>query len=383
MVIEGLRKISWTTRALALAVALVCAASLWLAAAAQALPAKFWGAVPQASLSGEQYERLGDGGVASVRLAFDWGALQSSRGAAVDWSGPDTAVERAVLAGIEVLPTVTGVPSWAVPTVRVSGGGGSQAPAHLPASGAAASAWKKFLAQAVERYGPNGDFWATHPALPVRPLRAWQVFNEPNFKYFVAKPNPTEYGALVKISSAVIKAVDPGAQVVLAGLFSKPKGSRTASGKHKSLNWWASDFLTKMYKTSPGIKSRFTGVALHPYAIYAREIPALVTELRAVLTANHDSSKGLWITELGWSSQKPTRSNLFAKGVSGQAQQLTSAFNALRSNQAKWRVQRVYWFSVDDASGVCNFCDGSGLFGEGFVPKKAWYEYVKFAGGTP
>ena len=138
-----------------------------------------------------------------------------------------------------------------------------------------------------------------------------------------------------------------------------------------------------MYRTNRGIKSRFDGVALHPYAIYAREIPGLIDELRSVLSANRDAAKGLWITELGWSSQKPTQSNLFAKGVSGQAQQLRSAFNALRKNQAKWRIKRVYWFSVDDASGVCNFCDGSGLFGEGFKPKKAWYSFVKFAGGTP
>ncbi len=29
----------------------------------------------------------------------------------------------------------------------------------------------------------------------------------------------------------------------------------------------------------------------------------------------------------------------------------------------KWKLQRVYWFSVDDQAGACNFCDGSGLFG--------------------
>ena len=49
----------------------------------------------------------------------------------------------------------------------------------------------------------------------------------------------------------------------------------------------------------------------------------------------------------------------------------------------KWKLKRVYWFSVDDQTGVCNFCDGSGLFAQGFVPKKSWFAYVKFAGGTP
>ena len=102
-----------------------------------------------------------------------------------------------------------------------------------------------------------------------------------------------------------------------------------------------------------------------------------------MLRANHDAGKGLWITELGWSSQPPEPNNSFAKGVGGQAKQLKGAFGLLKRNQAKWRVKRVYWFSVDDAPGTCNFCDGTGLFGAGFVPKPAWYAYVKFAGGNP
>ena len=70
-----------------------------------------------------------------------------------------------------------------------------------------------------------------------------------------------------------------------------------------------------------------------------------------MLKANHDDGKGLWITELGWSSQPPTRNNLFAKGRSGQATQLKGAFSLLQGEQAKWRIQRVFWFSVDDQTG--------------------------------
>jgi hypothetical protein len=99
------------------------------------------------------------------------------------------------------------------------------------------------------------------------------------------------------------------------------------------------------------------------------------------MAANHDAQKGLWITELGWSSQPPVHTNLFAKGVKGQAAQLKGAFRVLRGNQRKWKIKRVYWFSVDDQPGSCNFCDGTGLFGEGFIPKPAWYAYARFAGG--
>jgi hypothetical protein len=63
--------------------------------------------------------------------------------------------------------------------------------------------------------------------------------------------------------------------------------------------------------------------------------------------------------------------------------QLKGAFKLLVKNQRKWRIQRLYWFSIDDHGAACNFCDGSGLFGDGFVPKKSWFAYVRFAGGTP
>jgi hypothetical protein len=365
--------------------ALIAAAALGLsafAANAAALPATFWGVVPQAVPTVEQFQRLQRGGVRSMRVPLDWGGAQPHR-ATLDWGSTDAIVERAAAAGIEVLPFITGAPSWAVPSVSVPGGGSARAPAHLPASGPAAGAWKSFLAQAVERYGPAGSFWATHPALPERPIRIWQVWNEQNFKYFVARPNPTEYGKLVKLSYGAIKGVDPGAQVVLGGMFGRPKGSRTSTGRHKSLNWYASDFLEAMYKRTAGMKAKFNGIALHPYTRSSWELTPEITEFRRVLTTNHDPAKGLWITELGWSSQPPTRSNIFAKGLAGQAQQLRGAFALLRDNQARWRLRGVYWFSVDDAEGACNFCNGSGLFGEGFVPKKSWFEYVKFAGGTP
>ncbi len=102
-----------------------------------------------------------------------------------------------------------------------------------------------------------------------------------------------------------------------------------------------------------------------------------------MLKANHDAGKCLWITELSWSSQHPRRNNSFAKGVGGQKKQLQGAFGLFKRKQAKWRIKRVYWFSVDDVAGACNFCDGSGLFGAGFTPKPAWYAYVRFAGGNP
>lgn len=364
----------------AFAAILICAAC---ASAAQALPAGFWGVVPQSSLSTEQFQRLGGGGVESIRIPVGWGSVQQSKGGQFDWSGFDSQVEEAAKAGIKVLPFLSGAPEWAVPTKVVPGAGGLKAPARLPVSGAARTGWVGFLTAAVARYGPTGSFWSEHPGVPKLPIRTWQIWNEPNFKYFIARPNPAEYGKLVKLSYTALRAADPGAKVVLAGLFARPKGARTASGKHKSLNWYASDFISQMYKTTPGLKTRFNGAALHPYTIRAGELPGVTEEFREVLAANGDAAKGLWMTELGWSSGKANPGNQFAKGPAGQARELRSSFTILRNKQVKWKLKGVFWFSVDDAPGACNFCDGSGLFAEGFQPKASWFSYVKFAGGTP
>jgi hypothetical protein len=344
---------------------------------ATALPRDFWGVVPQATPSLEQFQRLRRGGVESVRIPIAWSSVQPVAGGPFVWSGVDAAIRGAAAANLDVLPFLAGAPKWAVPVDRRYG-----SPETLPVTNARQSAgWKSFVTQAVLRYGPNGSFWAENPALPKRPFRVWQIWNEENFEYFVARPNPAQYGKLVKLSATAIKAADPGAKVVLGGMFARPREAEFQ--RRPPLAYFATDFLDQMYRTTPGVKSFFQGVALHPYTGTYKSLTPYIEEFRDVLKANHDAGKGLWITELGWSSQHPSRGNSFAKGRSGQAAQLKGAFGLLRAKRSKWHVAGVYWFSVDDESGACNFCDGSGLFGEGFVPKPAWIAYTRFAGGQP
>ena len=368
-------------RALALAMSVSLLALMVFATAARAVPATFWGIVPQGNPSEEQWSRLKAGGVDSVRIPIDWGAIEPSPNT-YDFTEIDQLVKRTSAAGLEMLPFISDAPSWAVAAGTVPGTGGAKAPVRLPVSGTAASAWSSMLKQLVHRYGPNGTLWAQNPTIVKRPIRNWQIWNEPNFHFFVVHPNAAEYGKLVKLSYAALKSADPGAQVILAGLFARPKGGK-AKG---ATNPYASKFLQTMYEKTPGVKTKFNGVALHPYTGNYTELTPEIEEFRRVLTANKDSAKGLWITELGWSSKPPPANpllNVFAKGLKGQAQQLKGSFTLLSANAAKWKLQRVYWFSVDDQPGACNFCDGSGLFKEGFVPKPAWNEYVRFAGGTP
>jgi hypothetical protein len=371
------------TRHLALpALFLALLALLAPAGAAAALPADFWGVVANEAPNPEAAATLRAGGVESIRVPVNWGAVQSSAGSLPDWSSVDPYVRAGAEAGISVLPFLAGAPSWAVSSEGV--GGGSRAPVSLPVqTSAQRAAWREFLRLAVFRYGPGGSFWAENPLLAAHPIRTWQIWNEENYKYFAARPSPSQYGKLVVDSYQDLRSADRGARIVLGGLFARPKGGnqKPAPGRIKRA-YFAADFLEAMYKTTPGVRGKFIAVALHPYSYSYKQLTPELEELRAALKASRDGGRAIWITELGWSSGRPTAANghnKFEKGLQGQARELRGAFGLLRSHAAAWRVKRVYWFSFTDSPGTCNFCDGSGLFEDSLKPKPAWSSYKSFA----
>jgi hypothetical protein len=348
---------------------------------AVALPSDFWGVSPQATPTVEQFQRLRRGGVDSVRVPIPWSSVEPAPGT-TNFSNVDALISGAAQSGLDVLPFVYDAPGWAVPRATVPSSHGATAPKTLPVkTGAERAYWAAFLQKVVGRYGPGGSFWAANPGLGEHPIRTWQIWNEQNFKYFVVRPSPADYGKLVNISYGAIKSVDPGGKLILGGMFARPKEAQFKSKPPQA--YFATDFLDELYRSTPGIKSKFSGVALHPYTTDYRQLTPDIEEFRAVLTENHDAGKGLWITEIGWSSEPKSAGDSFAKGPAGQATQLKGAFRVFKQKQAKWKLQRIYWFSVDDQQGSCNFCGGAGLFAPGFLPKKSWFEYVKFAGGQP
>lgn len=357
------------------------ALALLPAAAAAALPSGFWGIVANEPPDGGQAQTLRAGGVESLRVPINWAAVQSAPGAEPDWSSVDPFVRSAAEAGISVLPFFAGPPTW---VVGYEGVGGTRAPVSLPVRTAAErSAWREFLRLAVFRYGPGGSFWAENPLLPARPIRVWQIWNEENYKYFAARPNPAQYGKLVVESFRDLRSADSGARMVLGGLFLQPKGGnvKAAPGRIKRA-YFAADFLERMYRTTPAVRGKFIAIGLHPYSKYYGRLTGEIEEIRGALKKSHDPGRPLWLTELSWSSGTPSAANgynQFEKGIQGQARELRGAFQLLRANAAAWRIKRVYWFSFTDEPGTCNFCDGSGLFKKGFVPKPAWSAYESFA----
>lgn len=336
------------------------------AAPAAPIPASFWGVNPVAVPTDAQLARTAEGGVGSIRVPLKWSVVQPTAGAEPDWEGFDLLVAGPARQHLQVLPVVWGSPRWVAPSER-----------HLPVSGAQLKAWSGFLRAAVGRYGPGGSFWDEHAPgspdpLPYDPIRIWQIWNEPNFFYFADPVSPPAYAKLVKASRKALSAADPGADLLLGGMFGTP-------AQRPPRAYEGAAFLSMLYRVK-GIATSFDGVALHPYANSAAEVPAQIDALRATMKENGDASTGLWITELSWGS---AARGPFQKGLKGQGQELARAFSILRDGRNRWRLKGIHWYSLTDDPNpdACNFCASAGLFTASFRPKPAWNRFTAFARG--
>ncbi|MFT3864561.1 MAG: beta-galactosidase [Solirubrobacterales bacterium] len=366
------------------------------AASTRKAPKGFFGIVPQTALTEKDIEYMKAGGIEAIRWPMLWSTIQSTRKGGYDWESFDPVVEEAARQGLSVLPFVVATPSWLAKKYTT-----------LPIHNAAQrKAWAQFLRAAIKRYGPGGEFWVEHnpavirrekakaeklraaetgpdyeteipstkPIAKPQPIKTWQIWNEANFFYFAYPVSPHDYARLLKHTTPVIRRAEPGAKVILTGLFGEP-----TAGKKRGMP--ASEFLSQLYKVA-GIKSDFDGIALHPYAIDSEELEELVEALHEVTVENHDRVP-LYITEMGWGSQNDFHIDAFEHGVKGQVEELKKAYAYLLENRTKLDLKQVYWFSWKDLPESCAFCDSVGFFksGAGFRAKPAWRAFVQITGG--
>ena len=371
-------------RRLALAVVSLIALVVTAFAAAPALAvpprpfAEFYGISPATKLNASEANRIGDAGAGTLRLPFYWpsiepeapetdtGPLPPLPGQVTEskqWAMTDEQVEHAAEAGMRVLPFVYGTPDWV-----------ASDPFRPPLdSEEARAAWRDLVGDLVRRYGPNGEFWAENPGVPKTPITAWQISNEPNSQMFwKPAPSPPEYADLLQMSSAAIKAVDPGAAIVLAGMFGTPQSGIAA---------W--DFLESIYAV-PGAQDSFDAYALHPYSPNLRGIEAQVGLARKVVKAHGDKGLPLLISEIGWPTAGPEGYNL-VKSPTAQKRLLVDAFKLFLKERKSWKLERVIWYTWRDneVQPDCAVCRYSGLFTADLEPKPAWGKFTQFAGGRP
>jgi polysaccharide biosynthesis protein PslG len=341
------------------------------------VPRSFYGIVSQTPLTGEDFERMGEGGVGTLRIVLSWVAIEPVPGGGeFDFSSVDPLVLAAADEGIEVLPFFYGTPEWAAVELDGRGSCDGDCGPFAPQSQAALAAWGEFVGAAVDRYGPDGELWAENPDHPAQPIRTWQIWNEQNSAtFFKPEPSIPQYVDLLEASERAIHEHDPGAEIVLGGMFGTPPDA----GEQADTAW---EYLRELYATE-GVAELFDGVASHPYAANLTNVESQLELLRDELVSAGDSEAGLWVTELGWASSGPDHP--LNRGPEGQAERLTEAFELLLDRRSEWNVEGVAWYSWRDARGpgLCDWCGGSGLFAEDSLePKPSWDAYTEFTGGS-
>lgn len=130
---------------------------------------------------------------------------------------------------------------------------------------------------------------------------AYEIWNEPNLasEWGGRTPNPDEYVELLKAAYKGVKAGDPAAKVISAGL------ATTAGDGERAMN--DLDYLRGMY--AAGARDYFDVLGSHPYGFgsapeelsgdgvhFFRRAEAQ----RQVMVDNGDERKQIWATELGW-----------------------------------------------------------------------------------
>jgi hypothetical protein len=313
-------------------------------------------------------------GVESVRFAFHWidgqpyrdfaqvPQAQRAEFVAVDgvpttFSRYDPMVAAAATRGLTFLANVTTAPGWASKRPGVFGS---------PPKGTAAYA--RFVGALVRRYGPNGDFWAENPALPRRPIRSWQLWNEPNLRYSWTERNwAPGYVKLLRAGRTAVKRADPGARIVLAGLA--------------NVSW---NDLERIYRVR-GARRLFDEVAIHPYTKPPEGVIEILGRVRTVMASYGDRRKPVTVTEFGWPSSKGKVKGI---GVStdrpGQAARLRKALPLLARHRKRLRLTSVYyytWVTNDRPNDSIFFFAGlrHRLPSGEIVPKPAFHVYRRTA----
>jgi hypothetical protein len=294
------------------------------------LPHSFFGVVADPVLGnfGAARQRvLGDiasTGVGMLRQKFQWSVIEKAPGV-WNFSLYDGYVRDATQRGFTILPILFDPPAFR--SSRPAGGGGGTWPPR------SADEFAGFASVLVHRYGPYGSFWAAHPDLPYRPLRAWQIWNEPHIRqYWPSGPNPGAYVAMARPVAAAIKRADPGAEVVAAAL------------SESNLGMPMNDYLLGMY--AAGAAPVFDTLAIHPYAGAADQVFDLMDRIRGIADSHGDANAPIWMTELGWATSGPV--SPYNLGEAGQAELVKRVWAALVRKRDRLKLRGMTYFNWQD-----------------------------------
>ena len=268
-----------------------------------------------------------DIGFGWVKQNFAWREIESIEKGAYDWYRSDLIVELIEEAGLNMVVRLDRQPKWSVASLSDE----ERTPHQPPVD-----------------YQDYGDFCGAVAGRYRGRIAAYQVWNEPNLsrEWGELSPNPAEYTELLRLCYEAIKAADPEAIVISAGL--------APTGTPPPLAMPDTDFLQGMYDA--GAADYFDVLGLHAPGFKAPPETSPdeaavnleygegrwfafrhVEDMRAIMVANGDGDKQVAILEMGWTLDEVNPDYAwFAVDEQTQANYLVRAYQYATENWQPW-----------------------------------------------
>ncbi|MGI6374409.1 MAG: cellulase family glycosylhydrolase [Anaerolineae bacterium] len=295
-------------------------------------------------------------GFSWAKVNFGWRDIEGANKGAFDWSRTDQIVQMANADDVDLVIRVDHQPAWA--------GGG------FPTNGP------------PDNYQHLADFFTALATRYKGRIRAYEVWNEPNLarEWGGQTPDPAGYARLLKACYSAIKAADPNAMVISAGL--SPTGSWTAGPEGaRPDDWYLETLYIAMGGSSNGyfdvLGAHGAGFASPPERDPAEVAanPALgghrsmcfrrVEDLRAIMVKYGDTNKQVALLEFGWTSDPRPDSPYSWHAVSEQtkADYFVRAYQYAKANWSPWiglmsliyisdpdwtQQHEQYWWAITD-----------------------------------
>lgn len=299
-------------------------------------------------------------GATTIVEFFPWAYIEPQQGV-YNWSHSDQIVRHARAQGLTIIARLGMVPEWALP-----------------------SAEDKKIDASLNYLHPNRmqDFaffveaFTRHYRGQIDYIIIW---NEPNlaFEWGYQEVPPQRYVSLLQFSYPAAKAGNPDV-VVLAGALAptlEPAGSPYGMNEI--------DYLTGFYEWGGG--PYFDALAIHSYGFkFPPDEPPdpevlnfrRAELLYAIMAANGDGDKPVFITESGWNDH-PRWTKAVRPG-----QRITYTLDAYRYAEANWPwLDKLCTWALRYPYPTYTYHDYFTLVAEDFSPKPIYYELQAWARG--
>ncbi|MFN8482665.1 MAG: cellulase family glycosylhydrolase [Anaerolineae bacterium] len=292
-----------------------------------------------------------------VKQGFGWRDIEHEKGK-YDWSNADHVVYTANKYGnIDIVARVDHQPEWARSGCSLQG-----PPANM-------KDFTDFLTAMATRYKGR--------------IRAYEIWNEPNLarEWCDQRPDPKAYAAMLKAAYAAIKAADPDAMVISAGLSPTGTNDQTATPDdvyldqlYQAMGGKSDGYFDVLGVHAPGYKAApevSPDEAAANKAAYGGErffTFRRVEDLRKIMEKYGDTKKQVAVLEMGWTSDEVNPAYKWhAVSEEQKADYLKRAYQFAQKNWSPWiglmttiyiadpdwtDKDEQYWWAITDPDGT-------------------------------